>query len=52
MANTTNVSTRERGVRIVLAVILIPLGFFLAGYWKPISIVLGCFFLLTALIRY
>lgn len=52
MAIAKNAAKDERGIRIILAVILIVLGFYLSGYWGPISIVAGCFFLVTAFVGY
>ena len=52
MAITKNVARREGILRIILGFILILLGFFLAGFWKPLSIVVGGFLVLTAIVGY
>ncbi len=52
MGIVKNVAGAERTGRIVLAVILIPLGFFLPGLWKPLFIVGGAWFILTAFVGY
>ena len=52
MAIKGNVPKFEKFIRTVLAVVLIPLGFFLPGYWKLLSVGAGVFFALTALVGY
>ena len=52
MAIEGNVPNVEKVIRTALAVVLIPLGFFLTGYWKPLSVGAGVFFALTALVGY
>ncbi len=52
MAITRNVAKIERIVRTVLGVALIPLGFSLIGFWKPLSIVAGGALVLTAFVGY
>jgi len=52
MAISKNVAGIERTGRIVLGIILIPLGFFLPGLWKPLFIVGGASFILTAFVGY
>lgn len=52
MAIAKNVAGVERTGRIVLGIILIPLGFFVPGLWKPLFIVAGASFLLTAFVGY
>ena len=47
-----NVAGVERTGRIVLGVILIPLGFFLPGLWKALCIIAGVAFILTAFVGY
>jgi hypothetical protein len=52
MANAKNVGREERIVRAILGAILVASGFFLAGLWKPLSIGVGCFLLVTAFVQY
>jgi len=52
MGISKNVAGLERTGRIVLGIILIPLGFFLPGLWKPLFIVGGVSFILTAFVGY
>ncbi len=52
MAITKNVARGEGVFRIVLGVILILSGFFLTGFWMPLSIVIGGLFVLTAIVGY
>lgn len=52
MAVTKNVARGEGTLRAVLGVILILLGFFLPGFWKPLSIVVGGLLVLTAIVGY
>ncbi len=52
MAITKNVPQIERVIRIVLGVVLIPLGFSLTRLWMPLSIVAGVFLLFTAFVGY
>jgi hypothetical protein len=52
MAISKNVGKGERVARIILGAILIPAGFSLAGLWKPLSIVLGAFLILTSFVGY
>ena len=52
MAIPKNVPKIERVIRTVLAVILIPLGFSLTGFWKPLSIIAVVFLVLTAFVGY
>ena len=52
MAITKNVAKDEKVVRIILGIILVPLGFFLTGFWKPVSIVAGAWLILTAFVGY
>ncbi len=52
MVIAPNVSKVEKGVRVILGAVLIAFGFFLTGYWRPISIGLGSFFLFTAWVGY
>ncbi len=52
MAITKNVPKLERVIRIILGVALIPLGFSLIGFWKPLSVVVGVFLVLTAFVGY
>ncbi len=50
MAITRNVGRGEGIVRVILGVILIILGFFLTGFLKPISIIVGGIVILTAIV--
>ncbi|NIM99525.1 MAG: DUF2892 domain-containing protein [candidate division Zixibacteria bacterium] len=52
MGPAKNVGQGEKVARLILGVVLIPLAFFLTGFWKPLFIVVGVFFLLTALVGY
>ena len=52
MALSKNVAKVERVVRIILGIILILWGFSMSGLWRPASIVVGVFLLLTASIGY
>ena len=52
MAIAKNVAKSEGIVRIVVGVILIVWGFFLSGFWQPLSIVVGAFLLITAFVGY
>jgi len=47
-----NVASGEKIVRIILGIILVVWGFFLSGFWRPASIVVGVLFLLTAFVGY
>ena len=52
MAITKNVGRGEGILRVILGVIFVILGFFLAGFWKPVSIVVGGLLVLTAIVGY
>lgn len=52
MGIAKNVAGVEKTGRIVLGLILIPLGFFLSGLWKPLCIIAGVSFILTAFVGY
>lgn len=52
MVITKNVVSGERILRVILGVMLILFGFFLAGFWKPLSIVVGGLLVLTAIVGY
>ncbi len=52
MAIAKNEGKVERIVRIIIGVILIPLGFILTGFWRPASIIVGALLILTALVGY
>lgn len=47
-----NVLKGEKEARIVVGVVLIPLGLFLAGVWKPLFVVIGISLILTAFFGY
>lgn len=50
MAIRKNVAKGE--ARIILGAILVIWGLSLSGFWKPISIVVGGFFVITAFVGY
>jgi len=52
MAITRNMGRGEGILRGILGIILILFGFFLTGFWKPLFIVVGCLFALTAIVGY
>ena len=52
MGISKNVAGVEKTGRIILGIILIPLGFFLPGLWKPVCIIAGVSLILTALVGY
>ena len=52
MAADKNLAGSERVIRAILGGILIVLGFFLPGFWKPLSLVLGLGLLFTAFVAY
>jgi hypothetical protein len=52
MADAQNLARNERIIRVIVGVVLILVGFFVPGFWKPLSLVLGLCFLFTAYIAY
>ncbi|MFQ6078781.1 MAG: DUF2892 domain-containing protein [Thermodesulfobacteriota bacterium] len=52
MAFTKNVGRGEGILRVVPGIILILFGFFLSGFWRPLSIVIGGFLVVTAIVGY
>ena len=52
MAITKNVARGEGILRVILGLILILFGIFLAGFWKPLSIVVGGSLVLTVIVGY
>jgi hypothetical protein len=52
MAFMMNVGRGEGILRVVLGIILIISGFFLSGFWKPLSIAGGGILAVTAIIGY
>ncbi len=52
MAFGKNVGRGEGILRAVLGIVLIFSGFFLSGFWKPLSIFIGGISALTAIIGY
>jgi hypothetical protein len=50
MAIAKNVGRGEGVLRIIFGVIFILLGFFLAGFWRPLSIVVGAILVLTTIV--
>jgi len=52
MAIAKNVGRGEGIFRAIMGVILIILGFFLAGFWSPLSILVGALLALTAIVGY
>jgi hypothetical protein len=51
MAIDNNVAKRERLIKVVLAAILIPLGFLLMGFWK-LSIGTGVFLVFAGFVAH
>jgi hypothetical protein len=52
MAEAKNLVRNERIIRAILGIVLIIVGFFVHGFWKPLSLVLGLCFLFTAFVAY
>ncbi len=52
MAIIKNIAKVEKLVRIISGIILIPLGFVLTGFWKPVSIAVGAWLVVTAFVGY
>ncbi len=52
MADVQNLVRNERIIRAILGCVLIIVGFYLPGFWKPLSLILGLCFLFTAYIAY
>ena len=52
MAITRNVERGEGILRVVIGAILIVVGLFLTGFWKPLCVVVGGLFMLTAIVGY
>lgn len=52
MAVTRNVKRGEGILRVIIGAFLIVFGFFLTGFWKPISVVVGGLLVLTAIVGY
>ncbi len=52
MVITKNIAKNEKLIRIISGVILIPLGFFMTGFWKPLSIAIGAWLIVTAFVGY
>ena len=52
MADVQNLVRNERIIRAIVGGVLIIVGFYLPGFWKPLSLVLGLSFLFTAYIAY
>ena len=52
MAEVKNLAQHERIIRAIVGGILIIVGFYLPGFLKPLSLVLGLCFLFTAYIAY
>ena len=52
MAEVKNLAKGERILRIILGFILIVVGFYVPGFWKPLSFFLGLCFLFTAFVAY
>ncbi|MDY6987075.1 MAG: DUF2892 domain-containing protein [Thermodesulfobacteriota bacterium] len=47
-----NLAGSEKTARIVLGVILVPVGFFLSGLWQVLFILAGLAFFLSGLLGY
>lgn len=52
MTDAKNLEGRERVIRTIVGGILIVVGFFLQGFWKPLALVAGLSLLFTAYIAY
>jgi hypothetical protein len=52
MASVKNLQRTERIIRTILGIVLIFVGFYAHGFWKPLSLVLGLCFLFTAFVAY
>jgi hypothetical protein len=52
MAVVKNLARAERIIRAILGVVLIVVGFYLHGFWKPLSYVVGLLLLFTAFVAY
>jgi hypothetical protein len=52
MATVKNLPKTERIIRTILGIVLIIVGFYVHGFWKPLSLVLGLCFLFTAFVAY
>lgn len=52
MAFMKNLAKGEKVIRIIIGIILVVWGFFLAGFWRPASIVVGCVLLVIAFSGY
>jgi hypothetical protein len=52
MATVKNLPKTERIIRAILGIVLIIVGFYVHGFWKPLSLVLGLCFLFTAFVSY
>jgi hypothetical protein len=52
MAGTQNLARTERIIRAIVGVVLIIVGFYLTGFWKPLSLVLGLCLLFTVFVAY
>ena len=52
MAVTKNVERSEGILRGFIGAFLIVFGFFLTGFWKPLSVVVGGLLVLTAVVGY
>jgi len=52
MAEVKNLVKGERIFRIILGSVLIIVGFYVHGFWKALSLVLGLCFLFTAFVAY
>ena len=52
MAFSQNIKKTEKIIRVVLGVVLVPLGLSLTGLWQLLSIVAGISLVLTAAVGY
>lgn len=52
MAVVKNLARAERTIRAILGVVLIVAAFYLHGFWRPLSLVVGVLFLFTAFVAY
>ena len=52
MADVQNLAQNERIIRAIVGIVLIIVGFFLPGFWKPLSLILGLCLIFTAFVAY
>ncbi len=52
MAIRKNVQRNEGILRVIIGAFLIGFSFFLTGFWKPLSLIIGGLLVLTAIVAY